>query len=148
MAVFIRRLGSPTPRNTFSEWFVIDEGKIRYLWAAMFYPLQRWPFRTGRRMKATFRFPRRSCPRRPRRRPRDEAGRQVSSGDASFGGGWRLPRIGAFHVPYSFEYWQIAVFFLQTPPRSFLSCQQVVIAKTVLTSGATPGQTRTPGDDH
>jgi len=39
MAVFIRRPGSPTPRNVFSEWFVIDEGKIRYLWAAMFYPV-------------------------------------------------------------------------------------------------------------
>jgi hypothetical protein len=48
MAVFIRRPGSPTPRNVFSEWFVIDEGKIRYLWAAMFYPpptlaVPNWP---------------------------------------------------------------------------------------------------------
>src|SRR4029078_11780413 len=38
LAVFIRRPGSPTPRNVFSEWFVVDEGKIRYLWTAMFYP--------------------------------------------------------------------------------------------------------------
>ncbi len=48
MAVFIRRPGSPTPRNVFSEWFVIDEGKIRYLWTAMFYPppelaVPNWP---------------------------------------------------------------------------------------------------------
>ena len=47
-AVFIRRPGSPTPRNVFSEWFVVDEGKIRYLWAAMFYPppelaVPNWP---------------------------------------------------------------------------------------------------------
>jgi hypothetical protein len=27
-AVFVRRLGSPTPRN-FSEWFVIEDAKIR-----------------------------------------------------------------------------------------------------------------------
>jgi hypothetical protein len=48
LAAFIRRPGSPTPRNVFSEWFVIDEGKIRYLWAAMFYPpptlaIPNWP---------------------------------------------------------------------------------------------------------
>ena len=48
MALFIRRPGSPTPRNVFSQWFVIDEGKIRYLWAAMFYPpptlaVPNWP---------------------------------------------------------------------------------------------------------
>jgi hypothetical protein len=38
MAVFIRRPGSPTPRNVFSEWFFIDEGKIRTIYTAMFYP--------------------------------------------------------------------------------------------------------------
>jgi hypothetical protein len=48
MALFIRRPGSPTPRNVFSEWFVVDEGKIRYLWTAMFYPppelaVPNWP---------------------------------------------------------------------------------------------------------
>jgi hypothetical protein len=48
MAVFIRRPGSPTPRNVFSEWFVVDEAKIRYLWTAMFYPapelaVPNWP---------------------------------------------------------------------------------------------------------
>jgi hypothetical protein len=47
-AVFIRRPGSPTPRNVFSEWFVIDEGKIRNIWTAMFYPeperpVPNWP---------------------------------------------------------------------------------------------------------
>jgi len=48
MAVFIRRPGSPTPRNVFSEWFVVDEGKIRNIWTAMFYPppelaVPNWP---------------------------------------------------------------------------------------------------------
>ena len=48
MAAFIRRPGSPTPRNVFSEWFVIDEGKIRNIWTAMFYPeperpVPNWP---------------------------------------------------------------------------------------------------------
>jgi hypothetical protein len=37
-AVFIRRPGSPTPRNVFSEWFFIDEAKIRTIYTAMFYP--------------------------------------------------------------------------------------------------------------
>jgi hypothetical protein len=37
-AVFLRRPGSPAPRNVFSEWFVIDEGKIRSIYSAMFYP--------------------------------------------------------------------------------------------------------------
>ncbi len=47
-AVFIRRPGSPTPRNVFSEWFVIDEAKIRTVYTAMFYPppelaVPNWP---------------------------------------------------------------------------------------------------------
>jgi hypothetical protein len=47
-AVFIRRPGSPTPRNVFSEWFFIDEAKIRTIYTAMFYPspelaVPNWP---------------------------------------------------------------------------------------------------------
>jgi hypothetical protein len=47
-AVFIRRPGSPTPRNVFSEWFVIEDGKIRTIYTAMFYPpaelaVPNWP---------------------------------------------------------------------------------------------------------
>lgn len=47
-AVFIRRPGSPTPRNAFSEWFVIDDAKIRTIYTAMFYPpaelaVPNWP---------------------------------------------------------------------------------------------------------
>jgi hypothetical protein len=47
-AVFIRRPGSPTPRNVFSEWFVIDDEKIRTIYTAMFYPppelaVPNWP---------------------------------------------------------------------------------------------------------
>jgi hypothetical protein len=47
-AVFIRRPGSPTPRNAFSEWFFIDENKIRSIYTAMFYPapdqpIPNWP---------------------------------------------------------------------------------------------------------
>jgi hypothetical protein len=46
--VFIRRPGSPTPRNALSEWFVIDEGKIRTVYTSMFYPpatlpVPNWP---------------------------------------------------------------------------------------------------------
>jgi hypothetical protein len=48
MAVFIRRPGSPTPRNAFSEWFFIDQEKIRTIYTAMFYPppelaVPNWP---------------------------------------------------------------------------------------------------------
>jgi hypothetical protein len=47
-AVFIRRPGSPTPRNVFSEWFYIDGAKIRTIYTAMFYPppdlaVPNWP---------------------------------------------------------------------------------------------------------
>jgi hypothetical protein len=46
--VFIRRPGSPTPRNVFSEWFVIDDAKIRTVYTSMFYPpatlaVPNWP---------------------------------------------------------------------------------------------------------
>ena len=48
IAVFVRRPGSPTPRNVFSEWFMIDEQKIRTIYTAMFYPppelaVPNWP---------------------------------------------------------------------------------------------------------
>jgi hypothetical protein len=47
-AVFIRRPGSPTPRNAFSEWFFIDNARIRTIYTAMFYPppelaVPNWP---------------------------------------------------------------------------------------------------------
>jgi hypothetical protein len=47
-AAFIRRPGSVTPRNVFSEWFVIDEARIRTIYTAMFYPppelaVPNWP---------------------------------------------------------------------------------------------------------
>jgi hypothetical protein len=46
--VFVRRPGSPTPRNVASWWFVIDEAKIRTTYTAMFYPppqlaVPNWP---------------------------------------------------------------------------------------------------------
>jgi len=47
-AVFVRRPGSSTPRNVFSEWFAIDEARIRTIYTAMFYPpaelaVPNWP---------------------------------------------------------------------------------------------------------
>jgi hypothetical protein len=46
--VFIRKPGSPTPRNVASWWFVIDDAKIRTTYTAMFYPppglaVPNWP---------------------------------------------------------------------------------------------------------
>jgi hypothetical protein len=48
MAVFIRKPGSPVPRNCFSEWFWLEDGNIRNIWTAMFYPgperpVPNWP---------------------------------------------------------------------------------------------------------
>ena len=38
LAVFIRKPGTTTRRNVFSEWFVIEDQKIRSIYSAMFYP--------------------------------------------------------------------------------------------------------------
>lgn len=48
LAVFIRRPGSPTPRNVFSEWFNVEDGRIKTIYTAMFYPpptlaVPNWP---------------------------------------------------------------------------------------------------------
>lgn len=48
IAVFVRRPGVTTRRNVFSEWFVIDNAKIRSIYSAMFYPppeapVPNWP---------------------------------------------------------------------------------------------------------
>ena len=48
IAVFLRKPGTPTRRNVFSEWFVIDKDKIRSIYSAMFYPppeapVPNWP---------------------------------------------------------------------------------------------------------
>jgi len=47
-AVFIRRPGSPSHRNAFAEWFLIDDKKIRNVYSTMFYPdndlpVPNWP---------------------------------------------------------------------------------------------------------
>ena len=38
IAVFLRKPGTTTRRNVFSEWFVIDKEKIHSIYSAMFYP--------------------------------------------------------------------------------------------------------------
>jgi ketosteroid isomerase-like protein len=48
MAVFIRHAGATLPRNAFSEWFWIEDGRIRNIWTAMYYPgperpVPNWP---------------------------------------------------------------------------------------------------------
>jgi hypothetical protein len=48
LAVFLRKPGTATRRNVLSEWFVIDEDKIRSIYSAMFYPpgeapVPNWP---------------------------------------------------------------------------------------------------------
>ncbi len=48
LAVFLRKPGSPVRRNMFSEWFFIDNAKIRLIYSAMFYPpadqpVPNWP---------------------------------------------------------------------------------------------------------
>jgi hypothetical protein len=48
MALFVRRPNSPTPRNVFSEWFNVEDGLIKTIYTAMFYPapelaVPNWP---------------------------------------------------------------------------------------------------------
>jgi hypothetical protein len=48
IGVFLRRPGVNTRRNAFSEWFFIDNNKIRNIYSAMFYPppdqpVPNWP---------------------------------------------------------------------------------------------------------
>src|SRR5215467_6752463 len=69
-AVFIRRPGSPTPRNVLSEWFFIDEAKIRTIYTAMFYPpaelaVPNWPPYEGNWPLSTSIVPTPAPPRQP-----------------------------------------------------------------------------------
>jgi hypothetical protein len=43
IAVFIRKPGTATRRNAFSEWFTIENNKIRIIHSAMFYPSPEQP---------------------------------------------------------------------------------------------------------
>ena len=43
IAVFLRKPGTTTRRNVFSEWFFIDDNKIRSVYSAMFYPVPEAP---------------------------------------------------------------------------------------------------------
>jgi hypothetical protein len=69
-AVFIRRPGSPTPRNVFSEWFFVDDAKIRTIYTAMFYPppelaVPNWPPYEGNWPLPTSIVPTPASPRQP-----------------------------------------------------------------------------------
>jgi hypothetical protein len=48
LGVFLRKPGVAMRRNQFSEWFVVDQGKLRAIYSSMFYPEQdalvpNWP---------------------------------------------------------------------------------------------------------
>jgi hypothetical protein len=48
LAVFLRKPGTATRRNMFSEWFMIENNKIRSIYSAMYYPnpdepVPNWP---------------------------------------------------------------------------------------------------------
>jgi len=48
MAVFIRKPGTPTRRNMFGEWFILENNKIKTIYATLFYPapemaVPNWP---------------------------------------------------------------------------------------------------------
>src|SRR6185503_14503773 len=70
LGVFIRRPGSPTSRLVFSEWFVIDEAKIRTVYTAMFYPppelaVPNWPPYDGNWPLPATTIPAPAAPRQP-----------------------------------------------------------------------------------
>src|SRR5262249_2670561 len=43
MAIFIRKPGTTTRRNSFGEWFFLDNYKIRTIYATLFYPPPEMP---------------------------------------------------------------------------------------------------------
>jgi hypothetical protein len=43
IAVFLRKPGTTTRRNVFSEWFIIENERIRSIYSAMFYPAPEEP---------------------------------------------------------------------------------------------------------
>ena len=43
MAIFIRKPATPTRRNMFGEWFILDNNKIRQIYATLFYPAPEMP---------------------------------------------------------------------------------------------------------
>jgi hypothetical protein len=63
LAVFLRKPGTATRRNMFSEWFIIENNKIRSIYSAMFYPspeepVPNWPPYEGNwPLPATFAAP-------------------------------------------------------------------------------------------
>src|SRR5262249_10516723 len=52
MAIFIRKPGTTTRRNSFGEWFFLENYKIRTIYATLFYPpaemaVPNWPLYDG-----------------------------------------------------------------------------------------------------
>src|SRR5207245_8768554 len=43
MAIFIRKPGTTTRRNSFGEWFFLENYKIRTIYATLFYPAPELP---------------------------------------------------------------------------------------------------------
>ena len=70
IAVFLRKPGTTTRRNVLSEWFVIDNNRIRSVYSAMFYPaseapVPNWPPYDGNwPLPATFATPAAPAPNR------------------------------------------------------------------------------------
>jgi hypothetical protein len=68
LAVFLRKPGTATRRNMFSEWFIIENNKIRSIYSAMFYPspeepVPNWPPYDGNwPLPATFAAPAAQAP--------------------------------------------------------------------------------------
>ena len=43
MGIFLRKPGVKQLRNLLAEWFFVDDGRIRNIWASMFYPTNDLP---------------------------------------------------------------------------------------------------------
>lgn len=64
-AVFIRRPGSPSHRNVFAEWFLIDDKKIRNVYSTMFYPDNDQPVPNWAPFDGNFPLPKEFAPATP-----------------------------------------------------------------------------------
>jgi hypothetical protein len=79
LAVFIRRPGSTTARNVFSEWFVIEDAKIQKIYTAMFYPPPELPVPNWPPFEGNWPIPAGIVPAAPAQQPAGQPGQPAQA---------------------------------------------------------------------
>jgi hypothetical protein len=57
MGIFLRKPGVKQLRNLLAEWFFVEDGRIRNIWASMFYPTNDLPVPNWPPYDGNFPFP-------------------------------------------------------------------------------------------